>query len=335
MLSESLRNKKITICSQNLENFGLLDDMRKRNRKITLEKRIEKIQAIVDRILLVNCDLIALQEVLGKKERTAQRALEDIAALLQERTGEKFLIFTGPSNDSFSRLAYLLRRNIGEMIDLRSYKMLQLPQLSSRQRPRRFSRGPLELRIAQSGSGREITLINFHLKSKAFAYYDGTKLSWESYRMEQAEMLRKIALAHLSEQRNSEVDNTLILLGDRNSHFDAASAKVLDGRLELADFQTLGSCSVSKKGISLCPSGIERLPSLIGVISANVTLPSDTGTFLYKNQYRWIDEIYLLRSDLELVETYTDRRNNYYFKKGVTHKYQEASDHGLLWVTLQ
>ena len=173
---------EVILCSQNLENFGELALMKRREEVETQEERAVKIDALIKRFRKAGCTIIAVQEVLGANEKKAQEALNELAARLQFFTNKKYLTYVGPSNDRISRVGFIVEEEGIEFNGLTSFANVELPKISDSQEPRLFARGPLQLRLVITGkeqsASRELTVITFHFKSQAFNSADGADLSW-------------------------------------------------------------------------------------------------------------------------------------------------------------
>lgn len=327
--------------------------MKKRIRALTHQEREQKILALTKRFAQAKCDIIGVQEVLGKSERESLEALYELTEQLHALTGERYVPYTGPSRDRTLRLGYLVKRDLFTVKALRSYAQISLPKLNTRQKPRGFSRGPLELTVMHDKTPLEITTINFHLKSKAYDNYDGAKLRWESVRMEQAQALKDIALGfHSSGFRDNNF--FLALLGDRNSHYESASGKILSGKISLQNFQqnstTNAACRVSRSGVPLCSKPVETPPYFISVITDNPATAALHGTYSLgkksadtsidetlqippdRNKIRWLDDILIPRGDLSFAEQAPNAIHRY--SSGILYQYPEASDHALIWVAI-
>src|SRR5690606_32172147 len=143
-------------------------------------------------------------------------------------------------------------------------------------------------------------LLTFHFKSKAYAQDDPTSLEWETYRMEMAEALRRVV-----EKRHSSAitggDPILAILGDRNSNFDVASARLLSGMLRLEQFQEEAPCRLSKRGVPLCQAGTSQPPALFSVLLGDEDARLTPGTYVYNETYSWLDDILMPATSLPFV----------------------------------
>jgi hypothetical protein len=213
---------------------------------------------------------------------------------------------------------------------------VELPKLDPKQRQRLFARGPFELQLqvqsADETYSKKITLVNFHFKSQSTrGGLDPAGLHFEPYRMEMSEALRRIVeVRHADSLKNGET--VLLLLGDRNSHRDSASARILEGTLRLSDFKNDGACRLSSRGTPLCRPGTGRPQELFSVLTTNPLTRGLKGTIRYDGVYSWIDDILLPAESLPFAWETPDVEGQY--SSGVVYEPENASDHALIWVSL-
>ena len=241
----------------------------------------------------------------------------------------------GPSNDKVARVGFLVARDRAQLIQKLSYSRVELPKISEEQKTRYFVRGPLEIELLVNPKGegkqKKIVIVTFHFKSRAFNNKDPSGLEWETYRMEMAEALRRIVSArHSKDYRRGE--KLVVLLGDRNSHYDVASAKLLSGALELKDFQGEAPCRLSKRGLPLCKIGISNGQEFFSVLTGDPETKLLPGTYRYKNTYSWLDDILLPQRSLAFARVKNTVEGNY--DSGIIYDPQEASDHALAYVRI-
>jgi predicted extracellular nuclease len=221
------------------------------------------------------------------------------------------------------------------VVNIASYDRVELPKLSPNQKPRLFSRGPLELQIIararETGTPKAITLVNFHMKSQRGGKDDPAALEWETYRMEMAEGLRRI-VERRHKQSFASAQSSLILLGDRNSNFDVASARIIEGVVTLESFRVDGACRLSKRGVPLCKTATLLPQRLFSVLTTNPRTKSLPGTYLYQGEYSWLDDILVPAESLPLVWRTDVSENDY--ESGVVYTPDTASDHALVFVRL-
>ena len=327
---------ELTICSQNLENYGVFAEAAARTPGFTQSDLERKEQALGTRFARANCDVIAVQELLGKTKESAEAGALQLARVAQKYTGRVFETRVGETNDQVSREAYLVARDRAEILSTLSYARVELPKIAEdKQKPRLFSRGPLEIQLRVKGleESREriVTLIDLHFKSKAGSSKDPTQLEWETYRMEQAEALRRII-----EERHAQALESaaapLIVVGDRNADFQLASAKILTGNLTLAAFQGTAACRLGKQGTPLCQAGVAKPQILFSVLTSDPQTKLLPGTFSYKKEFSWIDDILMPAESLPLA--WEDPGVAGDFRSGIIYNPSGASDHALVWASL-
>lgn len=325
---------ELTFCSQNLENYGLFSEARARS-NISQEKFIEKEESLVQRFMSKGCDLIAVQELVANSEIKAVEVLTNLANALRRRTNRQYEVFSGPSNDNILRQGFIVAKDRAEVLTRLSFERVELPKTTEKQKPRLFTRGPLEMQLrvfGKEGSGsRSVTVINIHFKSKRGGEEDAAALQWETHRMEMAEAIRRIVRKRHAKTLTSG-NSIFIVAGDRNSHLDSASAKILEGILSLNRFQEGGLCRLSKRGVPLCKPQAALPQVLFSVLTTDPQTSKQLGTFRYKNEYSWIDEI--LMSAESLRYAWADAASEGDYNSGVVYEPIEASDHAMVWVKL-
>lgn len=326
---------ELTICSQNLNNYG---SQRATSARLGIDEAgyLAKEKALIQRFARAKCDVIAVQEILARNDEEGKAVLKKLADHLRKTTGRAFELKVGTSNEALIRNGFLVAKDRAEITNSLSYSKVELPKISDKQKPRFFLRSPYEIQITANGLEdpgvrKAITLINFHLKSKAGAAKDPVELEWETYRMEMAEAIRRIIEVR---HRNSLLsgDNLLVVLGDRNSHFDTASAKILEGSLRLSDFKAESFCRLSKRGAPLCKAGAQSMQTLFSVMTGDPQIKLLAGTYIYKNVYSWLDDILLPAESLPFAWAEYDKPGDY--ASGMIKEPKEASDHALIYVRL-
>ncbi len=336
-LSASPRGKaELVVCTQNLENYGRYADVKRRMPGVSISAFKKKEAALIARFALAGCDVIAVQELLGSEEQDARGALAELARGLAARTGRTYEVIVGESNDPQIRQGFITAVDRAEIINKVSYAKAELPKISEDQKQRFFSRGPVELQLRvrpfDQAEAKTVTLINFHFKSRSSkGGSDPTGLEFEPHRMEMAEALRRIVTLRQKESL-AEGKTLLLLLGDRNSNFDTASARILEGTLRLEDFQKEAPCRLSKRGVPLCRTGTFRSQRYFSVLTGDPQTKRLPGTIRYDNIFSWLDDILLPSESLPAAWSHFQRSGDY--DSGVTYHPKEASDHALAWVRL-
>lgn len=326
---------ELIVCSQNLNNYGALGDVRVRIPGVSDWDLARKEEALVHRFAARRCDVVAVQEVLGKGEGRGKAALEKLAAALRRATGRSFAVRVGASSDPLSRVGFLVAEDRAAVLNVTSYNNVELPKLSEKQKPRDFARGPLEVQLRVKGIGesssKSVNIINIHFKSKRGAAEDPAQLEWETYRMEMAEAVRRIL--ELRHKRSfSRGDSILAVVGDRNSNFDVASAKILEGVVTLKSFQGDAPCRLSQRGVPLCQGGGYFPQRMFSVLTSDAEARQQPGTFRMGDVYSWLDDILMPAESLPFAWASYDNSGDY--NSGVVYEPADASDHAMVWVAL-
>lgn len=323
---------EITVCSQNLKNYGSLADVMRRESRMSKQKLHDKEIALLKRFLDTKCDVIAVQELLGATQDIAKASLERLARMLQFRSGRSFKVYAAPSNDKIARNAFLVAEDRVEVTNVLSYARVELPKIAAGQRPRLFVRGPYELQLMtkprEGSESKHMTLVNFHFKSRAYNSRDPAELEWETYRMEMAEALRRI-IVNRHKAAFASGEDILVLLGDRNSNFDVASAKILSGRLTLKHFQEEAPCRVNERGVPLCAVGVPLAEQFVSLLTGDTRLRMLPGTYTYQKTFSWLDEILVPVESLGFAAETPGTEGKY--TAGVLYEPEEASDHALVY----
>ena len=334
MLPDPRGRVDLTICSQNLNNFGpqKLTSVRL---GIDAAGYQEKQKAIAQRIISTKCDVVALQEVLSKSEEEGKEILKQLSKEIRFLGGRVFDFQVSSSNENSIRNGFLVAKDRAEIINSLGYSKVELPKISEKQKPRLFLRSPFEIQLMtkslDEGKPKSITLINFHSKSKSGSAKDPTELEWETYRMEMSEAIRRIVeVRHRPSLLSSE--NLLVVLGDRNANFDLASAKILEGSLRLSDFMEDSFCRLSKRGVPLCKPGARSTQVLFSVVTDDPQSKLRPGTYTYKNVFSFIDDILLPAESLPFAWASYDKAGDY--DSGIVYNPKAASDHAMVYVRL-
>jgi len=318
---------RLTICSQNLANYGLPDEVVHRGtskKGLSLEER-ERL--LVQRFRGADCRIIAVQEVVGRTAESALAGLTRLADILSSMSGKRFVPIVGEANEGDVRVGFLVATENLTVERVVSYAGALLPQLEKGDQFQRLSRGPLVLEV-RWGKQR-LTLVAIHLKSKYGGGRDPYRLQFEMLRMQMAEHLRILLETHFAENLLRD-DEWVIILGDRNSRQESASNHILKGEKSLVDFRSDGSCIVSKAGESVCRGGVTtREPRFDSLLSKRFLQGKPSGTYQYRDHFEWIDDILVSRWSLisALTRGETPRSR-------VVAKPHGASDHALVATTL-
>lgn len=327
--------EELIVCSQNLENYGTFKQIRSRSPGKTLEDVKRRTSELVSRMTKAKCDVIAVQEIFGEKKEDSEPGILQLVQELRLQTNRMFDHILGDAVEGPLRVGFLVAKDRASIESSLSYTKVELPTLTPQQAPRVFPRPPLEIQIQVKPRGesvsRNVVLVNMHLKSKAGGKNDPTGLAWETARMEMAEGLRRIIELRMKHSL-ATAETPLIILGDRNSDFDSASARILEGSLSLKEFQGEAPCRLSKNGVPLCQPGVQKAQKFFSVLSLDPEVRGIGGTFVFKGDKSWLDEILLPQSSLPHAWSQFDREGNY--NTGIISQPADASDHALVWVGL-
>jgi hypothetical protein len=325
----------LVICSQNLKLFGSFNSMSRSNPTFTRQKYDQKVDDLVTRFMVAKCDVVAVQEVIGKTMADGESALDQLASRWRERSNRVFKVMTAPPSEGSMTNGFIVALDRATVIHALPYGRVQLPKIWSRQKPRLFSRPPFEVQLSvkarDSDVVKPVAVVNFHFKSKRGAQDDPTGLEWETYRMEMSEGLRRVLeLRHKDAFASGE--SILVALGDRNSNFDVASARILEGSLALSSFGEKGPCRLSKRGVPLCVAATESPRRLFSVLTSNASVANYPGTYAYKGEYSWLDDIVMPAESLRYAWQTAFSEGAY--ASGLVATPADASDHALVYVTL-
>ena len=329
------KSPELTVCSQNLKNFGSYEDLKARSGEITQSEYDQKINGLTKRFAVAGCDVIAVQEILGKGEVIALSALTILAKSLTQETGRPFVAKVSSVGDGVIRNGFLIALDRSEIINVISYAKIELPKLLETQKSKIFERAPVELQLQVKGregsDSKVVTLLNFHLKSRAGSAEDPTGLQYETVRMEMAESIRRlIDLRHRDDF--TDPSKILVVLGDRNTDFQLAAAKILEGTLSLSDFRSDGPCRLSKHGVPICKTEQRRPQKLFSPLTLDPETRGVAGTYYYKDEASWIDDILMPQVSLKYAQASVFDEGNY--DSGTVSKPRAVSDHSLVFVRL-
>lgn len=310
---------RFRVCSQNLKRYSSNE---------TAYRPVSRARLFSEAFIKHRCDLIAVQELLGENEADATTTLRHFSSELTKLTRESYDYFFGPRDTTSLKLAFLLRRDPRfAQPRIQSFHDRPLPRLSPRARLRMPLRGPLLLHvdIVQSGfPSLSLRVLNFHLKSKRHFPPDPAGMKWEGYRMEMAEQLRMVVEEERKHDRGKST--VFLVVGDRNSNADSASALVMEGQRHISDFQSLTGCRVLEDFTPSCPRPLHRTPILRSLFS-KLRVRSDVGTYLYKDSWNWLDDILVLRTNRY---TASGQRYSLNYKAWVKRLPTSLTDHSLL-----
>lgn len=321
----SVAENLVTVCSQNLARYG------EKGRRQSDADREKQLNYLTGRMRRANCDVIAVQEVVGESKAEAAGLLQAFAQSLSQRTQRSFVSIVGDGRDKFIRNGFLVDHKLFKIIEVVSYGDKALPRYRALAPPNFFERAPLGIRIQltkETAASTQLFLINNHFKSKAFSHKDPTGLSFELIRMQEAEAVRRIIEQELSPDQQRAV---LIVLGDRNSGIDSASTAIIEGEYLLKDFMS-ESCKVEKEGTPNCKHDPSAQPLLVGLFGyRQQQFPGQFrgGSYRYRGREEYLDEIFLRSAEINRV---LDAKRR--VRIGTEGDYFRGSDHKLVWADL-
>ena len=260
---------EVTVCSLNLDNYGLKKDVgtllgRRASKRL---KRKEK--SFVKVVVEVDCDVVALQGVLGDGYGRARAAAERLAKKLKKASKQDWSFFVGGSVHKSSHQAYLVKEENVRAISTFAHSDKRLPWFS----PfvlNKFTRTPYEIRLAVKGKGKarskNLYLLNIDFRQNVKA----KEREPEIKKMQQAEGIRQLVELQLS-KFTSDTPPILLVLGERDSVLGSASAELLEGSIHLRDFKkSQAVCELNENGFAKCPEKHGYPALLFGLFSSNV-----------------------------------------------------------------
>lgn len=328
--SELAPRSRLRICSQNIQRFT------ERSQHWSAEKQERQLEYLVTRMKRAQCDIVALQELVGPSKDESQTIANQIAGALSKRVGAPYSAIVASSNDRVLRNGMLYRADALKVEKILELHREPLPRLQYQRGPAgHYSRGPLAVLFSVTADTPErpqryVMPVTMHFKSKSRGYKDPTGTEYEILRMQMAEGLRSSIQMHLREMPAGTIP---LLLGDRNSEHDSATAAVLEGALTLESFRQ-GSCRVGKSARANCDDSVRPVERVqrpfVGLFSLRRNeQQSNEGTHRYRGKATLIDEILVRPGDLGLL-----RRTNGSLAIGLEGEFFKGSDHKLLWAEL-
>ncbi len=316
---------ELRVCTQNLHNFGEPNDKKKRR----AVKQSTALRHLIERIKEARCDVIAAQEVYGETKREAQGNIEKASKALSTN-GRNYIGIVGDTRDGRIRNGFIYETSIGEVLKIKSFARRSVPKLQPLGPVRYFARGPLLLRLqvpSQEGA-RVVSLFSIHFKSKANSWKDPTKTKFETLRMEMAEEMRELVQ---EEQQEIGKEGVVLVLGDRNSGINSATANILEGENLLEDFLS-ANCSLTRELEPKCLKQVKRSLQLQGIVEARfgkLITKNLLGSYRYKSKYYLLDEILISSDNFWMVR---DKKGE--VVAGMVGKFGRGSDHMLLFTDL-
>lgn len=218
---------EFTIATQNLQRF-FDDEAGGRGDVVSSDKYRKKLQQLAAQVT----DVLQSPDVLAVQEAENLKVLEDLAAAITVRSGPAYAAVLLEGNDYGGiDVGFLLRRDIA---------LLQVDALLKTRRLDRaalFDRPPLRLRLKLT-SGRELDVINVHLKSLRGSEAEIVAKKTARKRQRQAEVLAEWLTAELAKYPQK----AMVLLGDFN-----ATPDILGGVDVLGAMRASGLADVDER----------------------------------------------------------------------------------------
>lgn len=326
-VTETFADSTVTICSLNLHRFGA-KGLAKETTQVALQAKF-----LTKRILDAECDIVGVQELVGKRMKESKKVLSYLLSSLEDaqksfNQPRVFKSVFAQSNDSWNRNAFIFDEHRFSLKYEKSLNRQALPKLDMRSTPWSHTRGPLLIVLQPKWSNaKPLLLVNFHLKSKASGWKDPLGTKFEYGRMLAAagirESVEEVALSF------QEVP-LAVLLGDRNTNSSGAASEILSGRLQSDDFSKNNRCSISPEGTALCPPEVYRDPDMIPLLQKR---QSETGvsmsTYKLGKREEILDEIYIPEADIFRV-----RNDRGVLRVRTVGEYKKGSDHLLSAISL-
>ena len=136
--------RRLRVCSQNLYHFG---------EKAVRAREKSQLAYLTKRILRAECDIVAVQEVIGGTESEAATTLSRIAHSWEAAGAEKILSYVGTTKDKFIRNGFLVRSSVGRVVTVKSFLDAPVPSLSPLGPVLFFQRAPMAL-VQRGNSSR-------------------------------------------------------------------------------------------------------------------------------------------------------------------------------------
>ncbi len=312
----------LTVCSQNLHRFS----SKEKSNKL---KRSKQKKFLITRMKDAECDVIALQEVVGSRREDALEVAVELAGALGKRTKREFRAFVGRSKDKYISNGFLVAEDAGVVEEVRSHWRERLPKLQLLGPSSRFTRGPLSLVFRQENKP-PLILLTFHLKSRHKGWKDHSRTDFEGLRMQEAAGIKRIVRS-LRTTYGKEVE--VIAVGDRNSGAQSAAADILRGVRTLSDFDSNKGCRLTEQETSICvgnPPDTANMIDLFGLRQRENPEKYVKGSYRYRGKESVIDEILVTPGLLKKV-----RRSDGTIAIGFKGQFRKGSDHKLVWVDLR
>lgn len=300
-------NAALTICTQNLHNYGLKTEPAQTSQ-------------LIYRFIEARCDVIAAQEIYGTNRKERVKHLKALAKELSKAREMSFQSFVGDSNDPRIANGFIVNEAAVILPKVESHTYEALPKLSVLGPTQHSHRGFIVLSFFKEEGGKKVTfhIVNIHFKSKVNGWKDGTQTNFEAFRMQEAEAVRVLA-----EKLGAGSEVVAVILGDRNTEPSGAASSILAGTRTLSDFID-GNCKVNAGLEAECGMPVRKEVFTPVVERKAGELGKELGSYRYKGKLSLIDEIYFERDAIDFVGD-----------AGVIGTFGKGSDHKLGFVRVQ
>jgi len=342
---------ELQICSLNLNNYGTVKDFTRIFKLSQLPRREKTELSALRAITARNCDVVALQGVLGQSDSNAEDAMSQFAKKLKKRTGGDWEFYLGSAGRGIVRNGFIYKNGLGEVVKQKSFGDVPLLNFAPFTQ-KEFGRAPVELilrvpRKNGAGSTRDIIFLSFHFQQ---GFVDKI-LEPETSRMQLADAVRQII--HSEQQSYSPDEPPIaVLLGDRSGPLEAPATQLLEGRMRLLDFTQNGGCELDASNKVQCKTPPTHLKEFFGMSTEGILVepkvkkvkvddvekeklvyPSKKKeAAAFKERREKTSEIYVLGPDVVFFQAEVNQRGRYI--SGIERVRTGLEKSPLVWATL-
>ena len=256
---------EVRICSLNLNNFGLKSEVKRVLKNKRRPKLKKTFRSVLEAIPKANCDVVAVQAIIGKTIVKAKEGLALLSAKLSEDTAYQWKEYVGSSNSKIAYNGFLVNSDKLDVQGTITHTDKLLPRFEE-YNEKKFVRGPFEIRLRVKGKGhktadKNLILVNMHLQKGLLL----REPEPEALPMQMAEGIRQL-FSLIRKQVADSKSTIFVVLGDRSSPRNSPSNYILNGSLQLADFGVNRLCKFGEQGI-LCEGKPNRPRELFSVFT--------------------------------------------------------------------
>lgn len=256
---------ELRLCSVSFESYGLMKEVAQMNRAgfPGFSKRESKLVSLVAQR---NCDVLAIQGVVGSTKEKIQEALDLLASKFKDATKLEWRSYRAESNNSLVTNAFLVNQRIALVKSFRSFTDYILPT-SNEFTLERFHRGPAMIEFLLKGDGalieRRVIVMTFKFNKNI----SRKRVDLQRDRMQMAQAMRDLLVRARGEGENRPI---VVAIGDLFSPKYSADNLILSGRLSLTDFYRDGKCKVDSSDTFVCKDRPYDQPLLISLLDAQL-----------------------------------------------------------------